>query len=63
MPEEDVRTIGGRTRLGMNEVVPRADQKAKVGCGSFKLKLPFGWLEPLHEVEERVGDAAGGTVL
>jgi len=63
MPEEDVRTIGGRTRLGMNEVVSGADQKAKVSCGSFKLELLFGWLEPLHEVEERVGNAAGRTVF
>lgn len=55
--------IGGRARLGVNQVVPGANQKAKVGCGLFKLELLFGRLEPLHEVEERVGNAAGRTIL
>lgn len=63
MPEENVRTIGGGARLGMNEVIPGADEKAKIGCGSFKLEQLFGGLEALHKVEERVGNAAGGAVL
>jgi hypothetical protein len=63
MPEEDVRAIGCGARLGMDEVISGADEKAEVGCSSFELALLFGGLEALHQVDERVGNPAGRAVL
>lgn len=63
MTEERVRAVGGDAGLGMNEVVPGADEEAEVRRGALQLQLLLRAWKPLHQAEQGIGDAASGALL
>ena len=50
MPEKGLLAIVCGSRFSVNEVIPRADKSAKVGCRTFQVDLLCRVLEALHQM-------------
>lgn len=63
MPEKALLTVSGGTGFGVDQVIPCANEGAKVSCGALQLELVLGALKPFQEVQQRIGNPAGRAVF